>query len=106
MIISNDDLTGIQTRMHYSEHDDSYVVEKRMNTRAAREIIEGNKASFASYRKASDPHGEWGDFIGRIPLNVGADLIESGIFYDDDALLRWLQDPANRDFRRRPGRYV
>jgi hypothetical protein len=47
-----------------------------------------------------------GDFVkvGQIPEVVWAELVRKGIANDNDALLKWLDDPDNRAFRTRPGR--
>lgn len=100
-IIKSDPIAKIQTKMHYSDADDSYVLETRQD---ANEILEGNKASLASYRGAWESHAEWGDLYARIPVSVWYDLKRQGIADDEKGLRRWLDDRDNLVFRRRPGK--
>lgn len=100
-IIKSDPVTKIKTKMHFSEHDDSYVLETQQD---ADEILAGNLASRNSYRGSWERHGEWGDLYARIPLGVWYDLKRQGIADDEAALRRWLDDRDNQVFRRRPGR--
>jgi len=101
MLITADPVTRIRRRMHYHHAADEYVISHEQDDR---EILEGNKASYNSYRKASDPHAEMGDLYGRIPAVVWGRLIEQGIANDTKRLKEWLNDSDNRVFRRRPGR--
>lgn len=87
--------------MHYHHADDTAIVSHEQDDK---EILEGNKASYNSYRRATDPHGEWGDLYARIPLVVWGRLVEQGIAFDETALREWLDDRDNIVFRRRPGR--
>jgi hypothetical protein len=98
--ITHDPVTRVTRKMHYSESDDSYVVESRQDANA---ILELNKASYNSYRRASDPHGSWGDLYASIPLVIWGDLCRRGIAFDNERLAAWLDDSENQFVRRRPG---
>lgn len=94
-------------RNMYEDADGEFVVQ---STQDVEGIIEANKASMA----ATDEHAPWGDLarIGSIPLSVYFQLKRDGVIdvkgnvNDDTALLKWLQDPANRKFKTRPGRLI
>lgn len=67
------------------------------------DILELSQAEYNSI----DERARWKDgmnHVGRIPLEIVDDLMRCGIWYDDAALERWLDDPANRKWRVRPGR--
>lgn len=101
MLLTQDPATRITRKMHFREHDDTFVVSHEQDDK---EILEENKASYNSYDRASAPHAEWGDLYARIPLVVWGRLVEQGIAFDNERLKKWLNDPDNRVFRRRPGR--
>ena len=101
MLLHADPVTRIKRKIHFRPHEETFVVSHEQDDK---EILEGNKASYNSFRKASDPHAEMGDLYARIPLVVWGRLMESGIAFDDKALRKWLNDRDNLVFRRRPGR--
>lgn len=80
---------------------DRLVVADEQDVQAVTDL---NRAEYATYRRGTDRWGEWGDLVARIPLVVWDDLVRRRIAYDDKALLKWLDDPDNAAFRRRPGR--
>ena len=101
MLLSRDPVTRITRRMHYHEPDDTAIVTHEQDDR---EIIAGNQRAYNSYRRSNAKHAEWGDHYGRISQVVWGRLVEQGIAFDDKALVDWLNNPDNRNFRRRPGR--
>jgi len=83
-----------------SEGDEFWIEDKQDVT----SIIEMNKAEYASYRKASDPHAADGDLYARIDLVTWGQLLRAGIANNEKRLRAWLNDRDNLLFRRRPGR--
>jgi hypothetical protein len=99
-VLSSDPITKQRKVMHYSEHDDTYVIAEEQNADA---ILEANRAQRNSYRGAWEKHGEWGDHYARIPAVVWGSLVRKGIAQDNKRLLKWLDDRDNEPFRVRPG---
>ena len=72
------------------------------------DIVDANTAQFAMVDERAGWKGEM-HRIASIPLHVMHELKLKNIIdpggdvQDDAALLRWLNDPANRKFRTRPG---
>jgi len=101
-IISADPVVKKAKRFHKGQDEGSeYYIEEVQDVE---DIIELNKAEYASYRKATDAHAEMGDHYARIPAVVWGDLLRKGIARDNKRLLKWLDDRDNLLFRRRPGR--
>ena len=95
---SNDPLTGTRTTFHY-EDDGTVTLEKQQDVTA---LIEQNKSLMAS----TDERARYGELqrVASIPLTVYFDLLQKGILKDPKRMKEWLNDPANRAFRTRPGR--
>lgn len=95
---SHDPLTGTTTTFHY---DDNGVVTIETQQDVT-ELVEHNKSSLASI----DERARWGEMtrVASIPLPIYVELREKGILRDQKAFKAWLNDPANRFFRTRPGR--
>lgn len=100
-VMDYDPLTRTLNRMHFCEHDDTFVIE---TVQDASPTLDLNKASMAQ----TDERAPWRDGIGEkvasIPTGVWEDLMRSGLAYDDKALRRWLDDRDQSVFRTRPGR--
>lgn len=99
-LLDYDPTFGIARNFHYDAVQDEMIIETKQDVSAA---VELSKAEFA----AVDERAPWkGDLhkVGQIPMTVVAELQRQGIWYDDQALRRWLDDPANRAFRTRTGR--
>lgn len=93
-----DPLTGSREFFHYDEKNDTYAIETEQNVDA---LVESNK------RLHNDAPEHWkGEMhrVASIPMNVYWDLKMRGILDDEKRLRAWLNDPANRYFRTRPGR--
>jgi hypothetical protein len=101
MLLTQDPVTRITRKIHFRPHEETFVVSHDQDDK---EILEGNKASYNTYRKASDRHAEWGDMYARIPAVIWGRLIEQGIAFNEERLRAWLNDSDNQLFRRRPGR--
>jgi hypothetical protein len=95
-LISHDAFTGIKTYLNYDGTDDDAMIVKEQDVT---EIARANRAAFDA------APARWGDMthVGRIPLSVYYELKEKGILDDQDALVKWLNDPANTMWRVRPG---
>lgn len=85
---------------HFNEADDSFVIESRQDVSAC---VELTRAEYA----ATDERAPWKKEMthaARIPLNEVAELMRTGVWMDDKALLKWLDDRDHLGFRVRPGR--
>ncbi len=102
MLLKSDPVKRVRTTMHYSEQDETLVLHRAQDVTA---IIEHNKARMNLFDSAKNPWGEYGDWVGRIPENIYYALPKE-IRDDGEALLQWLQDPANSAWKIRPGRLV
>lgn len=100
--ISSDPVKKVTKTFHAGQDTDGseFWVEGKQDIT---EIAELNKFEYNTYRKATDRHGEWGDHYARIPAIVWGDLLRRGIAQDEKALRKWLDQPENQVFRRRPG---
>lgn len=101
MLLTRDPVTKVTKHVHYDAVDETMVVETEQDIT---ELAELNKASYNSYDRGSDKHGEWGDRYASIPPVLWAELVQKGIAYDEPRLRKWLDDSDNRVFRTRPGR--
>jgi hypothetical protein len=97
-IISVDQATGAQTKMHVLDGDD-IVIE---NTMDVAPLLELNKAKY----NQTDERARWGEWaqVASIDLVTWFDLKKKGILDDQKRLKAWLNDPANMAYRTRPGR--
>ena len=91
-----DTKTGVQRIFHPSEDGDSFVEEGRQEIST---LLDINTA----LRNAPAARGDIRP-TASIPFVVVEQLMRSGVWYDEEALLKWLADPDNRAFRTRPGR--
>ena len=99
-VIDVDREMGTLTRFHYSPTDeDAFTIE---TVQRVDPIVDLNKFQY----NATDERARFGDtaHVARIPLVVWEDLRKRGIADDEKKLGAWLNDPANRCFRTRPGR--
>lgn len=99
-LFDTDPVTKTSRVFHWNESDESFHIETLQNVS---DTVELTQAEF----NAMDERAPWkGDIhqVGRIPLNKVAELERLGIWRDDEALRRWLNDPENRAFRTRPGK--
>lgn len=101
-VLDRDTEAGTVTYFHYDATEDKVIYETVMD---AEDILELNKAQYNSF----DERSRFGDKIGpsttvaRIPLHIYFDLKRRGIADDEQALAKWLDDPANSGWRTRPG---
>lgn len=98
-IIDFDPIARTRRRFHWQESTEDMTIESQQDVEP---IMEANVAQFNLY----DERTKWrdGDLAARIPMVIVNRLIREGIFYDDDALRRWLDDPENAVWRTRPGK--
>lgn len=103
-VLMSDPLTRSSLIFHNVDpaKGDKYVFEDRQDVT---ELIEDNKRAY----NAVDERARHGVFnrYAEIPMNLFMDLWKQGRFRGsklsrDDA--RWLDDPDNKAFRRRPGK--
>jgi hypothetical protein len=105
--LSFDPITKVEQTFHSDFDGENFVIETKHDVT---DIVEQNKARFA----ATDERARWGELtqIASIPMPLYFDLIARGVIdkdghcNDDQALLRFLSDPANAHFRTRPGRLI
>lgn len=99
--LSSDPLSGTTTWHEWDESSQSSLI---TTTQDVTSIVEANKAL---YNDTDERQGYGGDGLHKvasIPLSVLADLRARGIAQDQKKMKAWINDPANRFFRTRPGR--
>ena len=98
-LFSVDPVTRTRKTFHWNESDESFVIETKQDVTDA---VELTQAEF----NAMDERSRWGDMskVASIPMTEVAELQRKGIWQDDRALLKWLDDRNNRKYRTRPGR--
>ncbi|MEE8608891.1 MAG: hypothetical protein V3S55_14900 [Nitrospiraceae bacterium] len=99
-IVTDDRITGCQTALVFE--GDQLHVRRNQDTTAIEEYNAAHRA-LIDQRARCAPDGE---HVGRVPLEVMNDLIEKGIWYDDKALLEWLEQPENAAWKMHPGRFA
>lgn len=100
ILFDYDPVTKTRKDFHWNESDESFVIESKQDVTAC---VELSQAEF----NAHDERTPWkGDMVkaASIPMNMVGELQRLGIWYDDKALAAWLNDPANKRFRTRPGK--
>lgn len=106
-LLSYDPVTRIKRVFRAAPDEKDFQIETYQNVD---EIVATNKAKYA----AIDARARYGDMaqIASIPMPLYFELQRrkiidpDGDVMDEKAFLRWLDDPANRDFRTRPGRLI
>lgn len=102
-LISHDPDFGVT--QYYSF--DSLTGETTLETQWTSEVDEANKVL---YNEHSDykPNLWKGDmhWVGQIPPVIVVELQKKGIWFDDKALLKWLNDPDQEVFRTKPGSLI
>jgi hypothetical protein len=95
------DTQVVQTAI--SDGDGGLIIETKQDISA---IIDQNKREYA----AKDQRSKWSEWekVGSVPLVVFQELNRLGIcrgfmIMDQKKMKAWLNDPANRHFRTRPG---
>jgi hypothetical protein len=98
-IFSEDPTTGVTKYFHFDDETEMVTIETVQNVEG---ILEDAKRSYNSYGKRA----RWGegDRVGHIPMSVYSEWCAKGQLGDQDVIRAWLNDPANRNFRTRPGR--
>jgi hypothetical protein len=98
-LFSQDPFTGVTKYFHWDDSNDTFLIETEMAAPILEDIVEDNKQSY------NDAPSNWGNgqLVATIPIHIYWDLKKKGIADDDAAMRRWLNDPDNRFFRRRPG---
>lgn len=103
-LLKYDPEMGTATYWHYDDSTDLVTIETRQDVT---DLIEGNKAEYASIDEHAPWHDGQGDRVASIPLNTYFDLRAKGIVDDDDPkrerFRQWLNNSDNRFFRTRPG---
>jgi hypothetical protein len=98
-VFSHDPTTGVTKWFHYDDDTEQVVIETTQNVDA---VLEDAKRSFNSYGKMA----RWGDGdrVAHIPAAVYAKWCAEGKLGDQTTIRNWINDPANKHFRTRPGR--
>ena len=97
-LLDHDPQSGVS---HVFDYDDATNEVTITAAQEAEPITEFNKVQF------NERPGRWGDGLQKvasIPNTVYAGLLASGKIKDQAYMRRWLNDPANRAFRTRPGK--
>lgn len=93
-----DQISGKHQRFHYEEATGTFVIEDVIDVESVLRdnllIEEQQKPGWA---------GDMHHVASIDPVTVQG-LMKSGVWYDDAALKKWLNDPANRKFRSKKGR--
>lgn len=92
-----DEVTQRTRLFHYDHTNDSFTIETNQDVT---DLIETNKAL------SNDASGRWGEWqrVASIPMNLYMQLREQGVFRDQKAIRKWLNDRDNQLFRTRPGK--
>jgi len=90
-----------KTREDWHEDADGNVVLHRVQE--VQDVIDVNKRRFNDHDERTPFKGEMVK-VGSIPLVIYEQLRREGILQDQKRLKAWLNDPANRAFRTRPGK--
>lgn len=97
-LFSKDPVT--RTRKNFfTEGDDSFIIEAKQDVTGIAELTQEEfKTARRDFRK--------GIFhkAGSIPMNIVADLQRQGIWQDDKALLRWLEE--NKKWKTKDARFA
>ena len=100
-LLGMDPLTKVREMFHVEDPTGKDTVIESVQD--VTEILADNKAE----RNTFDEKAGWkGDVhkVASIPIVVWEELKRKGLDNDNDALLKWLDDPDNRAFRTRPGK--
>ena len=97
-IFEIDKATGTKKTFHYDEQDDTCVIATRQDVTG---IIESAREE---YKISRGFKGDGFHHAANIPNVILWDLWRRGILMDDDALLKWIDDPDNRAFKTHPGK--
>lgn len=98
-LFSQDPTTGVTKWFHYDDDTDMVRIETTQNVEG---LVEASRESYNTYTSQS----RWGDGdkVGNIPMSVYSKWCAEGKLGDQATVRTWLNDPANRAFRTRPGR--
>lgn len=102
-ILSSDPITKTRKVFRYHHEasgSDSITIETEQDVTP---VVEITKAEF----NALDERTPWKNdmnHVARIPTTLMGELMASGVWYDDQALLKWMDDANNRAWRVRPGK--
>jgi hypothetical protein len=99
-LLDFDPITKTRRVFHYDQVEEKATIETKQDVTAC---VELTQAEF----NAMDERAPWkGDFVkaASIPLSVMGKLMREGIWYDDAALRKWLNDRDNRKLRTHTGR--
>jgi len=92
-----DPVTGVHYYLDYDEMEDCVRAVRAVDPT---HIIEANKYA---YNNAPTSWKEGGT-VARIELGLWQQLWDEGVFQDEKAKKKWLNDIDNRGWRTRPGR--
>lgn len=95
------------TYYFYDEHSKEQFLHEEWDVS---EIVESNKRAYAQTDERAPWRGggehELGTHVGSVPLAIAFDILKkTGWGKDRKAVSRWLTDPDNRHFLRRPVRF-
>lgn len=98
-LFSEDPTTRVKRWFHYDDDTDTCHIE---TTQDVEDIVEDSVKSFNRYGKKA----RWGDGdkVANIPMSVYSKWCAEGKLGDQAMIRRWINDPANKRFRTRPGK--
>lgn len=100
-LISRDPVRGISVYLDI-QPDGSFLFTEVQNVRGMQRRINEAAAGNTGRRRPNTQRHAWQ--VAELPTIVVNRLIREGIWGDDKAMRRWLNDPDNRDFRTGGGR--
>lgn len=91
--------TGAFQRFHYDHINDEFFIEQVSDVQS---VLDDNDV----IRQVQSPgwKGDGMHHVAQIPAVIVAKLMREGIWYDDEALLAWLDDRDNSLFKTKPGK--
>lgn len=99
-IVTDDRVTGCKSAIIF-EGDSMYIQGSQDVT-----AIEEYNAAHKSMHDTSGRCAKDGELVGSIPFEFMNELMRSGVWYDDKALLEWLERPENEPWKMHPGKFA
>jgi hypothetical protein len=101
-LLSQDEMLPIRDLWHENS-DGGIVLETQQNVE---DVVDDCKARMNLHNSKANQKFKGDGFhrVGQIPLVIVVQLMREGIWHDDEALLKWLDDRDNEVFKTMPAR--
>jgi hypothetical protein len=98
-LFSHNKQTGMTRWFHFDELTEQVTITTEQEVD---DVLDDSKRAFNQYGKGA----RWGDGdkVANIPMGVYSQWCAKGQLGDEAVVRAWLNDPANKHFRTRPGR--